>query len=372
MKNRLVHIVSFAIPDPPDYGGVIDVFYKVKVLSELGIQIKLHCFQYDDRKESKVLNELCEEVHYYKRDTSWKKAVGTTPFIVASRYNEALIKRLNEDNYPILFEGMHTLGNANHPSLRTRKKAVRMHNIEWNYYSELAKQGGGLKKRLYYITESWKLYGYRSTLRKLDTIFTISNKDQQRLSTSFSNCVYLPAFHNNETVKIPNSVGKHILYHGNLEVAENQKAVEFLLKQVFPVAVDLPLIIAGKCSEKNPIRGLCKNVQLVANPSDEELSKLIEEAQIHVLPTFQATGIKLKLIHALYKGRHVVVNPRMVEGTGLEDLCEIAVDATDFQGMIKKLSNQPIDEPKRLNRIEILGKTHSNKVGAEVIVKEIF
>ena len=42
-KNQL-HIVSFDVPYPPNYGGVIDVFYKLKALFDLGIEIYFHTF----------------------------------------------------------------------------------------------------------------------------------------------------------------------------------------------------------------------------------------------------------------------------------------------------------------------------------------
>ena len=34
------------MPYPPNYGGVIDVFYKIKSLHAIGIKIILHCFKY--------------------------------------------------------------------------------------------------------------------------------------------------------------------------------------------------------------------------------------------------------------------------------------------------------------------------------------
>ena len=58
MQDKHLHIISFDIPYPPDYGGVVDVFYKIKALSLLGIKIHLHCFEYG-RKHAAVLNELC-------------------------------------------------------------------------------------------------------------------------------------------------------------------------------------------------------------------------------------------------------------------------------------------------------------------------
>ena len=50
--TKEIHIVTFDIPYPVNYGGVIDVFYKIKALKEAGIKIHLHCF-YHKRKKMK-------------------------------------------------------------------------------------------------------------------------------------------------------------------------------------------------------------------------------------------------------------------------------------------------------------------------------
>ena len=46
MPDKHLHIISFDIPYPPNYGGVIDVYYKIRTLHKLGIKIHLHCFEY--------------------------------------------------------------------------------------------------------------------------------------------------------------------------------------------------------------------------------------------------------------------------------------------------------------------------------------
>ncbi len=73
-----LHIISFNVPYPPDYGGVMDVFYKIKALHDHGVVIKLHCFEYG-RKEADVLKYVCNEVHYYKREHSFIDFSSKTP-----------------------------------------------------------------------------------------------------------------------------------------------------------------------------------------------------------------------------------------------------------------------------------------------------
>lgn len=101
-----LHIVSFDVPYPADYGGVVDVFYKIKALHELGVHVHLHCFEYG-RGQQPELEKYCEEVHYYQRQEGHKGFSLQLPYIVASRNDEQLWKRLNADDYPVLFEGVH-------------------------------------------------------------------------------------------------------------------------------------------------------------------------------------------------------------------------------------------------------------------------
>ena len=54
-----LHIVTFNVPWPADYGGVIDVYYRVKALSEMGVRVHLHCYTYG-REEAEELRKKLE------------------------------------------------------------------------------------------------------------------------------------------------------------------------------------------------------------------------------------------------------------------------------------------------------------------------
>jgi len=47
-SGKHLHIISFDIPYPANYGGVIDVFYKLRALVSAGIKIHLHAFHIND------------------------------------------------------------------------------------------------------------------------------------------------------------------------------------------------------------------------------------------------------------------------------------------------------------------------------------
>jgi len=157
--------------------------------------------------------------------------------------------------------------------------------------------------------------------------------------------------------------GNFCLYHGNLSVPENEKAALWLLCNVVTKA-RAPFIIAGKKPSKRLLKvaELCQHTCIVADPSEAEMNDLVRKAHIHVLPCFnkEVTGIRLKLLHALFEGRHCVVNEPMVSGTGLEDACHIGGNANAFASIIMQLYHQPFTREEQILRRQLLGNTYDN------------
>jgi len=362
-----LHIVSFNIPYPPNYGGIIDVYYKIKALYSLGVKIYLHNFDYG-RGEQFELENICHKVFYYKRDTKITKAITKTPYIIKSRSNVDLLNNLLLDDYPILFEGLHTTYFLNNKQLKDRFKIVRVHNIEHDYYNFLSKQESNVFKKIYFNKASNKLKMYESVLNKADYIAAISLKDFEYFSKKYNNTFLLPPFHSNNNIDILKGFGKYIFYHGNLSVVENVKSVLFLI-DIYK-NTDIRFIIAGKNPTKELLNKVInvKNIEIVENPTEEEMNKLISEAHVHLLPTFQPTGIKLKLIESLYKGRYCVVNKAMVNGTGLSDLCYLANSRNDFIDITNKLMQKEFSIKDIRKRQQILGEYFNNKKNAEYLI----
>jgi glycosyltransferase involved in cell wall biosynthesis len=372
-SDKHLHIVSFTVPYPPDYGGIIDVFYKIKALHQLGIKIHLHCFTYGGREEAEELNKICEKVYYYPRKKFYQAIYSSVPYIVGSRQSDELLSNLSEDNYPVLFEGMHTCFYLKHPALKNKLKAVRMHNVEWDYYRSLKEAESNYLIKYYYHYEAKKLKKFEDELKYADRVFAISKSDFEYLRQSYESIRYLPAFHNNETVTSKTGSGSYILYQGNLSVAENNQAALFIAKKI---AEGLPykFIIAGKKPGdllKKEIKKI-KNIELVENPTFEKMADLIANAHINILPTFQNTGIKLKLINSLYRGRFVVVNGKMVNNTGLEPLCIVEDNPTVTQRIITDLMKKEFTHEMIELRSRLLHQGFSNEAGALHIAQEVF
>ena len=343
-SDNHIHIVSFDIPCPVNYGGVIDVFFKVKALSERGFKVHMHCFQYG-REPSPRLEALCFSTHYYKRDMSFGKLFNKYPYIVTSRISEALIRDLLQDDYPILLEGLHSCGVLLDKRMSGRKIFVRSHNVEHEYYKYLAETEKNLRKKMFLRMESRKLRKFEDILAKATGILAISNKDCEYFKQKFDNVYLIPAYAGFDKVDVLEGLGDFVLYHGNLDISENYNAAEFLINDVFK-GTDVKLKIAGmnpprhlvRCIENEP------NVELIENPDDDTLQDLIHNAQINILVTAQSTGLKLKLLNALFNGRYCVVNDKMVEGLDVNDLCIVANTADEMKTVVADLMTKPFVE----------------------------
>lgn len=367
MIDKIVHIVSFDVPYPANYGGVIDVFYKIKSLHSIGVKVILHCFQYG-RSSSEELETYCEEVYYYPRLQGIKYQLSTKPYIVCSRANSLLINRLSADVYPIIFEGLHSTFSLGDPKIKNKVKWVRMHNIEHDYYAGLAKVEKNWLRKLYFNIESLRLSWYQDELKNATGILAISHNDLLQLSSQYKQVNYLPAFHPNAALECIVGKGGYTLYHGNLAVGENQEAVKFLINEVY-ATINIPLIVAGGGAPvwlKQLIAGY-KHITLDEQSDMKHIKKLLQHAQINVLPTFQPTGIKLKLLFALFNGRHCLVNKPMIQETGLEEFCIIADNATAMQEQVKKMFNVDFSE-EQLNKRQAIVEKFSGESAAKELV----
>ncbi|MBN1132961.1 MAG: glycosyltransferase family 1 protein [Bacteroidales bacterium] len=370
MPEKYLHIVSFNIPYPPDYGGIVDIYYKILHLSEAGVKIILHCFSYG-RQPSKELEGLCFKVYYYKRKTGLKYYLSKTPYIISTRTSNIIPEHLLKDPFPVLFEGLHSTDMMEKCKQARKKVLFRAHNIEHEYYRLLARSEKSIFKKIFFLTEAHKLKNYEPVLSSADQILCISRNELEYYNEKFGNAIHIPAFHKNRKLQINPGIGTYILYHGNLSVSENIEAVKYITRKIV-AKTDYRFIIAGKNPSTSLKRwlGNYRKTEIIANPDEETLDSLISNAHINILFTFQPTGLKLKLLHSLLNGRHCLVNPEMVKGSGLEEICHVVSGPEQAIRMINLLMNKAFDEEDIEQRKAGL-RDYANRINAEKIIRLI-
>ena len=373
---KKLHIVSFNVPYPADYGGVIDVFYRLQALHDLGVEVHLHCFTYG-RQPSVELERICASVTYYRRCTGLMSAFSKRPYIVESRDNAELLANLRRDDAPVLMEGLHCCSLLE--TLNDRPLLVRAHNVEHEYYARLAAAESNPLRRLYYAEESRRLRRYEAVLMRADVVLAITEADAAHFrNLGCPNVLLMPASHQDNNVvsqpcDAPSADSAYALYHADLSVPENIETVDYLSNNIFGRCPDIHFVVAGRNPSKRVEDSLVshRNVSLVANPNDDSMRRLIQDAQVLMLFTSFPTGLKLKLLNSLYAGRHCLVNSNMVAGTELGRVCTVVDSAQQQIEALKRLMDTPFTQQDIDRRRDLLGDLYSNEANAKILLAEM-
>lgn len=343
------------------------MFYKIKALHETGADILLHYFAYRPGRQADDLKPFCKHIYAYRRKCFFRSVPLSRPFIVQSRVNRELVQRLNNDKHPVLLEGLHCAGMI--PFLNdSRRVVLRMHNEEAAYYHHLADtEKNSVLRRLYFSQESRLLKRYQQDMTKDIQLACLSEADMPLFSADygFRHVAFIPCFTPWQTNKSQDGKGAFCLYHGNLSVPENEEAAVWLIDNVFS-HITVPLTVAGKgISRQLRKKGnQLSNVRFITDPSIQEIDTLVAEAHVNVLPSLNRTGVKLKLLNALWNGRFCLTNTEGVMGSRLEKGVIIANEAAEWIQLIPEIMQHSFSPAEKKLRREALS-VYNNRENAK-------
>lgn len=375
-----LNIITLNVPWPPDYGGMIDTYHRLRCLSEAGIKIHLHCFTYG-RPVSQELETMCASVKYYHRKSTLFSHLSPLPYTVITRRSSELEENLLTNNYPLLFDGLHTCFLLNDGKFSSRRMFVRMHNIEHNYYLSRARHEKNIFRSIYFRREAFRLWRFENILGRAEKLFPISEADHKYLSQKFGNSCLIPPFHPFSSLSIKDGKGEYLLYHGDLSVNENEAIAMMLTRDVFS-RTQYHCIIAGKRPSTLLRKAVSRfgNIRLIADPGNIEMEALIRNAQINLIPAAEAEGFKIKLLFTLFAGRHCITNSIMLAGSGdnrdIKDQLRKCVNTADspkeMLSIINKLTEIPLREETIKEREKLLNGVFNNSRNAACLISSIF
>ncbi|AHF17320.1 glycosyltransferase family 4 protein [Niabella soli] len=374
--EKELHIVCPDVPCPADYGCIIDIMNRIRALHASGIRIHLHYFSENHSNAPRELHSFCQSVCLYEPRNKRQCSGASLPYNVAARINDLLIERLNADDHPILIEGLSCTGIIPFLKNNQRSICVRMHTNEELYYQELARSTTGLFKKFHYAAESRHIKKYTAALPKNVLLACVSDPDLSFFrERGFENIFRLPTFPNWQRVNSLEGIGTHCLFHGKLSVPDNEQAALWLLHKVFN-KVRVPFIIAGKDPSRQlqKAAALCEHTCLVSNPCESEINDLVQKAHINILPNLNknCTGTRLKLLHALYSGRHCVTTPSMIAESGLGATCHIGTTPNALASIISQLYYKPFEEDEIQLRKALVEKTFDNSKNTACLIDHLW
>jgi hypothetical protein len=370
MSKKELNIVCFDNPFPPNYGGVIDVYYKLKALHKIGVKIHLHCFVKKIVNSEPDLKNYCESITYYKRSSLLKSFFSTIPFSVKNRDARNLMENLSKNNFPILFEGFQTTNVLiNHDF--ENKIFLRMLNNEANYYKGLSISESVWHKKLLYFLESKKYFRYQNNIvSKFDTIFAVAPNE---LNLSCNNSIYVPLFHGNSELSCVEGIGNYAFFHGDLRISDNIKVVEVLI-DCYSKWPQFNLRIGSNFNNVKIQKMIAQfdNISFHLTQNFIEIQSLMQNSQFAIMWSFQMTGSKLKLINSLANSRYVIINEYISSDEKVNNLCLKANSTEELFGILTKYSNVNFSFEEILKREELFNVYYSDVKNAEIIKNTIF
>lgn len=348
---------------------------KIMALKEKGVLIHLHCYAYGKEKPA-MLNELCHEVHYYKRNRGHKGFSFPIPYIVSSRASRALEERLSKDNHPIIFEGLHTtflLRNTSIP--KNRKIAVRLHRLESKYYKDLTQITPFGPQKIYYFIESLLCRKHEKQI--LGNVSCIASSEELSLELkkihSQINSQTIPQFTGRPFSFFKGGKGNFCLYFGKLSERENEYAALWLLENVFS-KIDIPFVIAGTdpSSTLEQAAHLRMHTCLVANPTEKELQDLIKKAQVCLLPSFISSNTGENIRESLILGKHVLTNKKGMKEKELIPICSTALNPEEFIKQTSILFEKEFSEEDHNKREYALSNEYNCSEAADQLIRILY
>ena len=370
--QRSLNIISGNLPCPNTLGDAQQTYWLIEALSGSGIQVHLFTFSDSDSKINTAttaqVSKICSSVKIYPINQGHRNFSFSAPYATSKYLNTQLINDLNENNFPILIEGLGPSELALSSALANKNIWVRLLTYAPNYFRYLQERSSAPLKKLFYQREAVLSKKILKKINQRVNWIVTSDADKKTLADSFlgGNIQTLAPFNNNNSsINSKTGLGNYCLFQGNLSDAATHKTACWLLTHVFH-NLKVPFVITGN----NPSPSLVAlahsqpHTCIVANPSSSERQDMIEKAQIIIQPSFIKDGSDEALLEGIKNGRHCLTNTKSTSST-LGACYHQGSSANAFQEIIIQLYHHPFSEEEIETRKQLMALEKTNDMLAK-------
>jgi glycosyltransferase involved in cell wall biosynthesis len=338
-------------PWPPHDGGAYATLSMIKGLSYYGIRITvlyINTFKHRSNiNEIPVAIQKMADFHFVDINTEIKKSAllknlifSRKPYNLQRFESVMFINKLKEllvNEYDIVqCEGISFY--PYYDIIRTLSMArivLRTHNVENKIWSELSSIEKNPLKKIYYKILSRRLYNIeRNNIGINDALVTISSYDLDWFKNSGLSIpsISIPAGIDSSLIPVNSQKGgNRIGYLGSLDWAPNLFGLSWFIRNVWPIVsekVPVPsLHIAGRRGDERLLKEFSgDNIYFYGEVPDS--TEFIDDKTIIICPLFAGSGIRIKIIEAMSRGKVVIATPVAVEGINIRNEENILVADT--------------------------------------------
>lgn len=320
---KIVFITS-RFPYPLNKGDKLRVYFQLKQLST---ENDVHLIALNDREvkteEMNALAPYCKSTYvfvlpFYKRIFQLIRSVfNKLPLQVAFFYNPRIKKQIEQLVQDINPDFVHC------HLIRTTEYVKDITEIQksLDFMDAFAKGmekrqliEPNLLKRLLFNYEKKQLYRYEAEVFDfVDKFCIISNQDKNAIQSPRSKEIHcIPNGVDFETFHPKPQAKKYdLLFMGNLGYPPNIAAIDFLLREIFPLVVqqkpDVKLLIAGINASNRLRKTQSVNIDVVEH--FEDISDSIALSKVMLAPMTISIGLQNKILQAMAMKTPCIVSP---------------------------------------------------------------
>jgi glycosyltransferase involved in cell wall biosynthesis len=251
------------------------------------------------------------------------------------------------------------------------KIALRAHNIEHEIWERLAQNEKSTVKKYYLKQLAARVKQMEfNTLNEIDLLVPITKRDAEVLCSNDADREFVsPTGIDNDKFKLTHPTNsKSLFYIGALDWMPNTEAIRWFLNKVWhSLQLEFPdweFVIAGRNAHSSFIHELKSyRVNYVGEVPDS--TTFIDEHNIMIVPLLSGSGMRIKIIEGMARGKCIVTTSIGTEGISAKNGSEIFIQNTpdEFKKVLKNLmQNQEQIDRCGKNAFIFVQQHYSNQV----------
>lgn len=321
--------ISSLFPYPPNNGFKVRVFNLIKPLSK---RHEITLISFIDPKENQrnisLLGKYCHKIRTvpFPQPKIKYSLFNSLPRAVCGYTSDQMQQTINEETKKTTFDVMiieHLVMAKYLPPFFQGLSVLSLHDVESLRYKSTSKRKKGIKKKLWIIAETWKLYKYEiNVTKKFDLCITVSEKDKKILQRWSPNGHFIEVpigidLSQFKPLPTPENDGKIITFCGALDYRPNTEAVLYFYRKIFPlIRSKIPKVTFLVVGRRPPmeIENLSLDRNVIVTGTVDDIKPFLMQSSVFVSPILSGGGSKVKIIQAMACGLLVISTTKGYEG----------------------------------------------------------
>ncbi|WP_270428179.1 glycosyltransferase [Fusobacterium mortiferum] len=379
MKN-ILYISS----TDPEYsnGGAIGTKKVLGALENLEKKKKIKWYGIVSKeKENKNKGKYYLEIERNKKKAYLSRIFGYSEQL--ELLNKKVLKTIKKKNIDVVILQNSRLGNISEKIKKKFPKIKIIQNFD-NFEYEFSIMFTKNMSKLVQIIEKHNVKkSEKKALQNMDYGIFLTEKDKKNIEEFYKiKCQkykIIPIVYNNiftEEKKIEKK--NQVIFTGSLDMEANIEAGLFLIENYKKILEKkrLKLTLAGRnpnsrLAEKIKKLEVEDKVELIANPTKEEMEILLRESLIYISPVFEGSGMKTKVMESLFYGLPIIASEHSIIGYDSLEKKYVKVFKNKNIEEIDMFIVELLKENNKLNIEKEIRKYYEGSFSIKKIIKEI-